>query len=163
MNVYDFYITPEEYEKAKAHGVSPTLLEQRVRFLAWEKEKAVVTPPIPKKSLKEWIALAEENGICYSTLRYRINRLGWEPERAATQSLQDRKKQAFMARESGRKYPKEIVALLEKNDIPYDCFRYRVRHGWDMYEAATKPRMTPSEVGLMTKHKRSCKKLFLKR
>lgn len=155
MSVYDFYITPDEYATAQENGISPVLLEQRIRILAWDKSKAMSTPPHIKKPIKDWVKIAEQNGICYSTLRYRINRLGWEPERAATQPLQDRKKQAKKAHESSRKYPKEITDLLGKNNIPYDTFRYRVKAGWDMYEAATKPKMTSREIGLMTKDKRN--------
>lgn len=154
MNVYDYYISPEEYDAAKENGVSQVLLEQRIRRLAWSKAIAINTPPQKKRPLKDWIDIAENNGICYSTLRYRMNRLGWDPVRAATQPLQDRKKQAVIAHERSRRYPKKITDLLEENDISYDCFRYRVKAGWDMYEAATKPKMTPREIGLMTKEKR---------
>jgi hypothetical protein len=152
--MFDFYITPEEYERAAAYGVSPALLEVRVRSLAWKKERAITTPPQKKNSIKEWVALAEKNGICYSTLRYRINVLGWEPERAATQPLQDRKKQAKIAYEKSRVYPKEIIELAKQNGIPYDTFRNRVRAGWSLLDAATRPVMTRREIGLMTKEKR---------
>lgn len=155
MNVYDFYITPDEYAAAQDNGISPVLLEQRIRLLAWPKSKAIITPPHKKNPIKDWVKIAERNGICYSTLRYRINRLGWDPERAATQPLQDRKKQAKKAHESSRKYPKEITDLLAKHNIPYDTFRHRIKAGWDMYEAATKPKMTRREIGLMTKEQRS--------
>lgn len=153
--MYDFYITPEEYERAAQYGVSPALLEVRIRSLAWKKERAITTPPRKKKRIaKEWVELARKNGICYSTLKYRINELGWEPERAATQPLQDRKKQAKIACEKSRVYPKWIIELAKKNGISYSTFRYRVRAGWSLIEAATRPLMTPSEIGLMTKEKR---------
>jgi hypothetical protein len=153
--MFEFYITPEEYERAAKYGVRPALLEVRIRSLAWKKEKAITTPPQKKKRIaKEWVELAEKNGICYSTLKYRINVLGWEPERAATQPLQDRKKQAKIACEKSRKYPKEIIELAKKNGIPYDTFRNRVRAGWSLIDAATRPVMTRREIGLMTKEKR---------
>ncbi len=155
VNVYDYYITPDEYDIAKENGISPVLLEQRIRLLAWPKSKALTTPPHKKNPIKDWVEIAEANGICYSTLRYRINRLGWDPQRAATQPLQDRKKQAKKAHEASRKYPKEITDLLVHNNIPYHTFRHRVKAGWDMYEAATKPKMSPREIGLLTKEQRS--------
>lgn len=154
MNVYDFYITPEEYERAEANGISRQLLDQRVRTLNWPHEKAITKLPHVKHPIKDWVEIAEEHGICYSTLRYRINRLHLEPEVAATKPLQDRTAQAKKAYEAGRKYPKEIIKLAKKNRINYDTFRYRVNSGMDMLEAATKPIMTPSEIGLLTKKKR---------
>lgn len=151
---HGFYITPEEYAQASLNGISPALLEVRVRSLAWPKDRAVNTLPHKKKPLSSYVQLAQENGICYSTLRYRVNQLGWDPIKAATQPLQDRKAQALAARESGRKYPQTILALVKKNGINYDTFRGRIRAGWDMVTAATMPTMTNSEIGLMTKEKR---------
>ena len=109
-----FYITPEEYDEASKHGISGPLLEVRVRSLAWRKDRAINTPPHIKHSIKDWVDLAAENGICYSTLRYRANRLGWDLERAATQPLQDRKEQAKLAHENSRVYPKWIIELAKK-------------------------------------------------
>lgn len=153
-NIYNFYITPEEYKKAAENGVSSFLLEVRIRTLSWEKSKAINTPPHIKKSLKDWIKIAERHGICYSTLRYRANRLGWDLERAATQPLQDRSIQAKNAYEKLRKYPKEYKDLALKNGISERSFHRRLKSGWTIEDAATKPLMTPTEVGLMTKAKR---------
>jgi hypothetical protein len=163
VNVYDFYITPDEYEAAMANGVGPKLLEIRVRRLAWNKERAIQTPPHEKKSLKDWVEMAENNGICYSTLRYRINRLGWEPERAATQPLQDRSRMAKYASECSRKYAASYQRLAEKNGIPERTYHRRMKDGWDPQVAATRAPMTHSEIGLLTKEKRHFKRLFLKK
>lgn len=154
MNAYDFYITPEEYERASLNGVRKALLEVRIRTLAWTKEKAINTPPHDKKSLADWVEIAAEHGICYSTLRYRANRLGWDLERAATQPLQDRKAQAKQAYEKSRKYPKEFKELAEQNGIKERTFHRRLESGWDIETAATKAPMTSREIGLMTKNKR---------
>ncbi|KZL93526.1 hypothetical protein [Clostridium magnum] len=155
VNVYDFYITPEEYEMAEANGISKALLEVRIRRLAWNKEKAISISPSRHKRLgSDWIKLAQENGICYSTFKYRANELGWDLERAATQPLQDRKAQAKQAYEKSRKYPKEFKELAEKNGISERTFHRRLESGWDIETAATKPIMTPREVGLLTKEKR---------
>lgn len=156
MNVYDYYITPEEYETAKQNGISPFLLEQRIRSLGWKKPIAIHKPPQKKNRIKEWVPIAEQHGICYSTLRYRINQLGMEPELAATKPLQDRQKQAKTAYEKSRVYPKEFVDLAKANNIPYDTFRRRTKT-MSYLDAATKPLMTPSEIGLMTKEKRQKK------
>lgn len=155
MNVYDYYITPEEYERAESHGVSNMLLNCRIRTLSWPKEKAITTFPHVKNPIKDWVAIAEKHGICYSTLRYRMNQLKWEPEVAATKPLQNKAAQAKKASEASRKYPKEVIDLVEKNGINYDTFRHRITDsGWDMMEAATKPTMTRTEIGLLTKEKR---------
>lgn len=148
-----YYITPEEYSIANQNGISATLLEIRVRTLAWDKEKAIHTPPHEKKSLKDWVQVAEENGICYSTLRYRANRLGWDLERAATQPIQDRAAQALKACEKSRKYPKEYIELAVKNGIAIRTFYGRLKAGWDLETAAVRPAMSHREIGLMTKEK----------
>src|SRR5690625_4758353 len=138
MNVYDYYITPEEYSIANKNGISPTTLELRVRSLAWSKQRAMTEPPQQKNKLNpEFVRLAESNGICYSTFRYRVNRLGWTQERAATQPLQDRKKQAKRASENSRKYPVKYIKLARKNGINYDTFRHRIKAGWNIKEAAS--------------------------
>jgi hypothetical protein len=154
VNIYDFYITPDEYTRAVENGVKPTLLEVRIRSLGWDKIKAINTKPHTKQSLKKWVKIAEANGVCYSTLRYRANRLGWDLERAATQPLQDRKAQAKYAYEKSRKYPKEYKDLALKNGIPERTFHRRLESGWGLEEAATKQIMTSSEIGLLTKEKR---------
>lgn len=154
MNPYDFYITPEEYERAAVNGISKALIEVRIRRLAWSKDKAINTLPHSKKSLSDWVEIAAENGICYSTLRYRANRLGWDLERAATQPLQDRSMQAKRAYERSRKYPKEYKEIALKNGISERTFHRRLKSGWDIEKAATRLPMTPREVGLMTKDKR---------
>ncbi|WP_213517470.1 hypothetical protein [Paenibacillus montaniterrae] len=155
MNPYDYYIAPEDYEQAEAIGIRPALLEVRIRRLAWSKEKALRTPPHQKRSLgKDWIALAEQNGICYSTFRYRVNRLGWSKERAATQPLQDRSAQAARAHEFSRKYPVEYLRLATKNGISERTFHRRVKSGWSLDEASTRKPMTSREIGLLTKEKR---------
>lgn len=160
---HHFYITPDEYRIAKSNGISAFLLEQRIRDLAWDKKRAINEAPQKKKPRipKEIRERALENGICYQTLRYRIHQLNWDHEKACTQPLQDRSKQAKKAHEASRRYPKEILDLIQINGIEYDTFRMRVNESnWDMYKAATTPTMTPREIGLLTKHKRMPKNLF---
>lgn len=166
MNPHDFYITPEEFEQAARNGISNVTFYNRVRQLGWTKEKAM-TIPLRKRSFhnNKWVQIAEQNGICISTYKYRINQLGWDPERAATQPLQDRKEQARRASEASRKYPVEFLKMAAQNGIPERTFHRRMESGWDLQTAATRPPMTPREVGLMTKEKRSrsFKRLFPKR
>lgn len=155
-----FYVTPEEYEIAELNGISASVLEKRVRSLAWDVERAI-TEPIQKKKPripKEIRERALQNGIGYQTLRDRIHKRGWDYERACTQALQNRSVQAKKAHEASRRYPKEILELVKVNGIHYDTFRHRVNEsGWDMYKAATTPTMTSSEIRLLTKYKRMSK------
>lgn len=148
-----FYITPEEYQIAEQNGISAATLEVRVRSLAWQKERAINTPPHEKHRLGDWVKVAEQNGICYRTLVYRANQLGWDIERAATQPLQNLRAQAEFARERDRVYPLDILETASRNGINYDTFRGRVKRGWSMEEAATKPTMTWRECGLQRKAK----------
>lgn len=159
-----FYITPEEYAQAEANGISEILLNVRIRQLGWTKERALADPPHNKKSLKgEWLTISEGNGICYSTFRYRVNRLGWSMERAATQPLQDRREQAASAKEGRRKYPAHLLELAKKNGINVRTFHRRMKIGWDGITAASRKPMTPTEIGLMTKEKRTSYFKHLKR
>ncbi|MDT8718301.1 hypothetical protein IAI10_16660 [Clostridium sp. 19966] len=155
VDPYDFYITPEEYDRALLKGISKDLLEVRIRTLAWDKERAINTSPNEHKRLdSDWIKLANQNGICYSTFKYRANELGWDLERAATQPLQDRSKQAQKLKEKNRKYPKKFKELALKNGISERTFHRRLKLGLSIEIAATRPIMTPREVGLLTKEKR---------
>ena len=43
-NVYEYYITPEEYEEAERNGVDAFNLERRIRLLGWNKQRAINTP-----------------------------------------------------------------------------------------------------------------------
>lgn len=156
MNIYDFYITPEEYDIAEKNGIRKELLEVRIRTLGWNKEKAMNKKAITFKRLpKEWIKIAESNGICYSTFKYRVNWLRWDIEIAATRPLQNRSKQAKRAYESSRKYPQYYKNLAAKNGINERTFYNRLKSGWSLGDAATISTMTRREIGLLTKNKRN--------
>ena len=148
MEVYDFYITPEEYKIAESNGICPNTLEKRIRWYGWDKKKAVGMPPIKHKRIaKHLVEEAQRNGIGYNTLRYRLNR-GWNTERAVTEPVMSfqlcGKKSAAI---KGTKYPIEYLELAAKNGISRSRFRDRVsRLGWTMEKAATKPIMTREEV-----------------
>lgn len=154
MNPYDFYITPEEYEQAASIGIRVPLLEVRIRTLGWTKERALTTPPHKKKDYGKWPQIAKENGIVYTTFQWRVNYRGWDYERAATEPLEDKAEHARHAYSHCRKYPLSILELAKQNGVQYQTFRYRVKHGMSLEEAATKPPMTMREIGLMTKDKR---------
>ncbi|MDU1601944.1 MAG: hypothetical protein E6845_03200 [Clostridium sp.] len=166
LNPYDYYITPEEYEIAKANGICRATLEDRIRRLAWDKEQAISMAPRKQRRIdKRFIKIAKENGICYSTLKYRINIINLDPEVAATKKLQDYKERAKIMSERNRKYPAEYRELARKNGISERAFYHRLKSGWSIEDAATIPLMTRSQIGKMTKEKNKTyiDRLFLNR
>lgn len=155
-DIYNFYITPEEYKRAAENGISKKRLETRIRDMAWDKEKAITTPVKNKKQYpREIKELAEKNGICMRTFKSRVNLLGWDMLKAATTPVMDSRQNIYKAIPKVRKYPKEFIELARENGIPDKCFYNRItKYKWTIERAATTPVMTPQEVGLMTKEKR---------
>src|SRR5690625_750711 len=99
---YDFYVTDEEYAKAKEKNISYDLVNTRIRSLGWSKEKAINTP-VKKYSKKrnkygEWANIAIDNNIPYSTFAARV-RDGMDVERAATRPLRCKRAWAQEMRE----------------------------------------------------------------
>lgn len=154
MNVYDFYITPDEYEIAKKNGISSKILDVRVRDLGWSKKEAINKPILHQKNYpKEILELAKNNGICYRTFKSRVNKLGWDIFKAANTPLMDNRKNINKAFDKVRKYPKEIIELAEQNGISAKCFYNRIsKYKWSVEKASTTPVMKSSEIGLMNKH-----------
>ena len=52
-NVYDFYITPEEYKRAAENGISKQCLEVRIRSLGWTKFRALNEKPLKFNRLQQ--------------------------------------------------------------------------------------------------------------
>lgn len=136
------YITPEEYEAAAKIGVTRKALYQRVMAYGWDKERAVTTPPDPRnvctKWYKKWLAIAKKNGISSSTFASRVNRLKWDPERAATLPPLTHDETIKIWLESRSKYT-EQKKIAAQNGINPHTFMDRVRRGWDVHEAMTRP------------------------
>lgn len=40
-NIYELYITPEEYEKAEKNGIDKNTLYKRIREYGWDKQRAL--------------------------------------------------------------------------------------------------------------------------
>ncbi|MBY9077259.1 hypothetical protein KIH86_03560 [Paenibacillus sp. HN-1] len=152
MDSYDFYITPEDYERAKANGITSRTLEKRIRDRGWSKERAITEPVQKKTNLLKWRRLAEENGIPPNAFYKRVRVSGWSLERAATEALIDKadrlRQYSKQNAEKNRRYPLEIIALAERNGISYNLFKERVsKYGWSLERAATEPKVSPSESG----------------
>lgn len=151
MKVYDFYITPEEYKIAAENGICRTTLDSRVRVLGWDKEKAITTPPrMYKRVPKYLVEEARQNGIPYRVLIERLNILGWDAKRAVTEPIwgkEQRRKMAKKMHDKNRKYPKKILELAERNNIPKCVFYDRInKQGLDILTAATRPIMTREQI-----------------
>ena len=98
---YEWYISTTDMEIAKQNGISRATLEYRIHDLAWDKQKAITTPPKQYKSINaKWRELAKRNGIPYPAFQKRVNVYGWEPERAAKEQLQNRQEQIIKARKA---------------------------------------------------------------
>jgi len=141
---YSYYITPEEYQIAAQNGISPKVLESRVRKYAWDKQRAITQPVRKFKDHKEWAKVAEENGISYHTFWQRL-RKGWTYEQAATMP---KIKPSEIKRY--RRYPKEYSDKAKELGI-YKLFVHRMHQGWDIEKACSTPPMTKSEVGKLAK------------
>ena len=146
----DYYLTPEDYDKAAANGIDAKLLYKRYYMTVWNKNKAINQPKMktrPRQHIKDWAEVAASNGIGYNTFRARINVYGYSMERAATQPVQDNKIQLKEAREKQKKYPIELIELCKRNGIPSKTFYQRISRGMTPEQAATMPVMGASEKG----------------
>jgi hypothetical protein len=150
INIYDYYITFEDYARAEEYGVSRSLLCERIRRLCWDKERAITTPPKPKRSKipQEIRDLAEQNGIPFPLLSQRI-RNGWDCVRAATTPKMN-VQEARRANLAKNKNNDPYLQMALKNGIRRDTYYFRVKKaGWPPWEAATRPVMSKAEIARM--------------
>lgn len=140
INIYDYYITPDEYDEAERNGINRRNVDYRIRGAGWRKEKAITKPTQKYTDLSKLKIIAMENGICYRTLKSRIAK-GWDDRRATTEPLRTTEDLIAFCRRSKktRKYPRDMVDLAMKNGILKGTFRDRARNGWDLIRAATLP------------------------
>lgn len=142
MDIYDFYITPDEYDKAAENGITYHDVWRRVYDLGWHKSRAI-TEPIRKwdKENGKLVKKAKENGIKKSTYYQRVKR-GMDPEIAATKKTMQQKDVAkrTIHKVNCRKYPDWVYDNLKKYNINSSTFWHRVNtHGWDLEKASTTP------------------------
>lgn len=139
MNVYDFYITPEEYNIAKKNGISANCLNQRIRLYGWNKKKAITMSPQSQKDHGDWLNVARSNGITKQTFYSRIHKYGWSEEKAATEPTQKPTGRKF-------KYGKEVYERALSNGINIKTLHCRVRRGWALERACTEKLLNPKEI-----------------
>jgi len=100
---WEFYITPTDYLIAEKNGISYDLLNGRIRNMAWDKQRAITTPPRTKDRYGKWLKIAQDHGVCRDTLRSRKLR-GWDMEKAATtKPMTSREVVAYMQSKIGVK------------------------------------------------------------
>lgn len=115
LNPYDYYITPEEYEIAKANGICSATLEDRIRRLVWDKEQAISMAPRKQRRIdKRFIKIAKENGISERAFYHRL-KSGWSIEDAATIPLMTRSQIGKMTKEKNKKYIDRLFLNRKKN------------------------------------------------
>ncbi|KIN55623.1 hypothetical protein [Bacillus subtilis] len=152
FNPSDWYITPQEYERAAKNGIDKIRLERRIRFSGWDKERAITTPVKKRKPKSKWADVAVSNGIHRNLFFARVNRLGWDEEKAATTPASDvrenmKKVQKHSSRNKHYRHSPELIALAESNGIKYLTYINRVNNcGMDPYEAAVTPLRTRKEA-----------------
>ena len=139
-----FYITPEDFEKAKENGIHKETVITRVRKLGWDVDKAITKPARKiRKFTKEEIKIMEENGIDRNTAVCRL-KYGWTLEEAISRP----KKQ-------GRQYiyPEWVYEEANKNGIAYGTVNSRIKDGWDMKRACTERVKTKQESAEIARKK----------
>jgi hypothetical protein len=141
FNPDDYYPTQEDYEEAAHNGISRGCVNDRIRILCWEKQKAITKPVRGRKYPPEIYAIAKAHGITGNQLRNRLNR-GWGELRAATTPLEEMNSKIERTRLMGNRnriYPLEVIELAMKNGISVNTFLKRMSKGWDCSHAATIP------------------------
>ena len=132
-----FYITPEDFEKAKENGIHKETVITRVRKLGWDVDKAITKPVrVKRKFTEEEIKTMKENGIDRNTVSCRLQ-WGWTLEEAITKP-----------KKRGRQYvyPEWVYKEADKNGISYSALGNRIRRGMSLEEACTKKTITRLEA-----------------
>ncbi|MBP1971614.1 hypothetical protein J2Z83_003765 [Virgibacillus natechei] len=149
MKLYDFYITPDEYEIAKKNDIPRRLVDERVRTLCWDKETAITkSVKAHKNNFEKWSAVAKQNDIPYPTFTTRV-RNGMTQEEAATKPVQCKKQWSAEMRKRIKRRPDWINTNLKKYKVSVETYYRRRRLGWSKEKASTTRPMTKSEIGKM--------------
>ena len=139
-----FYITPEDFEKAKENGIPKDTVLTRVRMLGWAVDRAITKPPRKiRKFTKEEIKIMEENGIDRNTAVCRL-KYGWTLEETISRP-----------KKPGRQYiyPEWVYEEANKNGIAYSTVNSRIKDGWDMKRACTERVKTRQESAKIARKK----------
>lgn len=141
------YLAPEDFEKAKANGISENAL--RVRYYnGWTRERAINQPMQQKGKYSELLKAAKENGISSATFASRLHR-GMTPEEAATARIITKKEKAAMMnrvkaeRKHGSSQFKQIATIFPEQE------ERRYIRIWKMKNAQTAGRVIYRNTALV--------------
>ncbi|SDD28216.1 hypothetical protein SAMN02799630_02846 [Paenibacillus sp. UNCCL117] len=139
-------MTREDYQRAKAHGISGPTLLRRIQN-GWDKETALTRQPrkqaVRDEAYYSWRDVALSNGIGKETYKSRIYE-GWSYEKAASEPLRRRVEEVppidpdESVGPQKRLISKEIHRLARCNGIPRELLLERVYlQKWNPIKAAT--------------------------
>jgi len=149
---YDYYITPDEYERAERNGICCRVLNERIRNFGWDKDTAMIKP-VRRSNATSWCKVKEialKNGINYQTYYARMKK-GWKlidaiskPPINKYQALELAEKANYW---SGNKVlSDEQAEIASLNGVSYRVACERIRRlKWSVEEAITTPVLTRSE------------------
>ncbi|PEB52475.1 hypothetical protein COO03_11880 [Bacillus sp. AFS098217] len=146
----DFYLTPEDFERAASNGISEGTLKQRVYGYRWKKERAITEPvrETNETGWKEYKEIAAAHGISARTYRKRREK-GMTPSEAATtplMSIQESQKLALQVRKENRPFTEEEIKTAESNGVNYHALLARKSRHWDIETAINTPLLTLEET-----------------
>ncbi|BAR82269.1 gp38 [Bacillus thuringiensis serovar tolworthi] len=164
---YDYYITPDEYERAERNGINRRTLSARIRVSMWDKEKAITEPLTHKNSQwSKWKEVAKKHGVGYQTYYQRVKR-GLEPLDAATRPVMEKEevfRKGRVAQAHKRVFTDEELRIAASNGIQYQTALYRYRQGgWSKDGAITKPPLSPEECMRRAREKSSWERIHFGR
>jgi hypothetical protein len=127
------YLTEEDYETAKANGISRANAYARFYAYGWSVERTISTPVKSRKKAlwPRFKAIAEQNGISQSRFYQRVSK-GMKPKEAASTPLQQG------GWRGTRVITDELIALAASNGISEKTLRHRYyAYHWGLERAAT--------------------------
>jgi hypothetical protein len=139
----DHVLTDEDFETAKANGISKANLRIRFYRLYWDKEDCISIPVQPHKKHDGWRVKCKELGIVKLATFDKRMKYGWDAETAATTPAMTKEQVGERIRKMKRKYPKWVYEAIEKNNVPHKTFLNRMNSrtvDWTLEEACTAPK-----------------------
>ena len=142
MEEYQEYLTYEDYETAKANGISYANAYARFYNYGWS-VKRTITTPIGQRSKGLWPTYREQCekvGVSQDRFYDRIRYRGWTPEEAATKPPLPPDKRH---KHKNTKITKDTIEKAAKNGISEGTLKHRVySYKWEVERAVTEPTKT---------------------
>jgi len=130
----DFYLTQEDYAKAKANGISYENAYARFYNYGWSKEDTIHKPLHKPNLWNQYKDLANKNGVKQGTFYDRMYK-GMSPEEAATLS-----KRPHRGYTKPAKITLEVVQQAAANGVTKNTLCVRVyQYKWSVEKAMNTP------------------------